>query len=84
MSSPQQIHKDNYIVKVNGTQFEMLDPNPTALQILEHAKVLGAIPGEPSNYILEGDKSKYLPQQHVDLFQDNVFITIPNTPTPVA
>ena len=71
-------------VKVNGTEFEMGDPNPTALEILVLAKQLGAIPNEPDGYILQGDKGTYRGNERVNLAEDNVFITIPVSPTPVA
>lgn len=71
-------------VKVNGTEFSMEDPNPTALEILAMAKQLGAIPNNPENYVLQGDKGEYQGNQRVNLAEDNVFITIPISPTPVA
>ena len=71
-------------VKVNGTEFVMEDPNPTALEILALAKQLGAIPNAPEGYVLQGDKGEYQGNQRVNLEEDNVFITIPTSPTLVA
>ena len=71
-------------VKVNGTEFVMEDPNPTALAILERAKQLGAIPNNPEDYVLQGDKGEYRGNDRVNLEEDNVFITIPVSATPVA
>ena len=71
-------------VKVNGTEFVMEDPSPTALEILVLAKQLGAIPNDPEGYVLQGDKGEYQGNQRVNLVEDNVFITIPVSPTPVA
>ena len=71
-------------VKVNGTEFVMEDPSPTALEILALAKQLGAIPNDPEGYVLQGDKGEYQGNQRVNLAEDNVFITIPVRPTPVA
>ena len=71
-------------VKVNGTEFVMEDANPTALEILAIAKQLGAIPKNPEDYNLQGDKGEYHGSDRVNLEEDNVFITIPVSPTPVA
>ena len=71
-------------VKVNGTEFSMENPNPTALEILTMAKQLGAIPNNPEGYVLQGDKGEYQGNDRVSLAEDNVFITIPTSPTPVA
>ena len=71
-------------VKVNGIEFVMEDPSPTALEILVLAKQLGAIPNDPEGYVLQGDKGEYQGNQRVNLVEDNVFITIPVSPTPVA
>ena len=84
MSVIEEANREIYTVKVNGIQFEMKDREPTAFRILEIAKLLEAIPGEPSDYILQGDKGEYTPDMHVNLAEDNIFITIPHTPTPVA
>lgn len=71
-------------VKVNGIQIKVKQQNLTAGEILEIAAKHGAMPGKPDEYILQGDKGEYGWDQTVDLLEDNVFITIPNTPTPVA
>lgn len=71
-------------VKVNGIQFESEKRILTAAAILEEAAKLGAIPGKPDEYYLHGDKGNYSDKDEVDLSEDSVFITIPNTPTPVA
>ena len=71
-------------VKVNGTEFSMENSNPTALEILALAKQLGAIPNNPEDYVLQGDKGEYRGNERVNLAEDNVFITIPISPTPVA
>ena len=71
-------------VKVNGTEFVMEDANPTALAILQIAKQLGAIPKNPEDYELQGDKGEYRGNDRVNLEEDNVFITVPVSPTPVA
>ena len=74
----------NYEVKVNGTEFYMEAAKPTALEILEEAKNLGAIPNNPESYVLHGDKGEYSGSQLVNLEEDNVFITVPVGPTQVA
>ena len=73
-----------FIFKVNGTQFEEHFEFPTAREILEIASKAGLIPGKPEEYYLQGDKDRYKDDDKIDLEQDNVFITIPTTPTPVA
>ena len=74
----------HFEVKVNGTEFVMEDSSPTALEILVLAKQLGAIPNDPEGYVLQGDKGEYRGNQRVNLAEDNVFITIPVSPTVVA
>ena len=74
----------HFEVKVNGTEFVMEDQSPTALEILVLAKQLGAIPNDPEGYVLQGDKGEYQGNQRVNLAEDNVFITIPVSPTQVA
>ena len=73
-----------FTIKVNGIEIEVKRRRVTAREILELAKQHGAMPGKPEEYILQGDKGKYGPDDRVDLAEENVFITIPNTPTPVA
>lgn len=70
--------------KVNGTQFATKQKNLTAREILELAASKGAIPGKPDEYELEGDKGRYKGSDVVNLAEDNIFITIPISPTPVA
>ena len=71
------ITSKNFEVKVNGTEFSMENASPTALEILATAKTLGAIPNDPMAYMLQGDKREYFADQHVDLEEDRVFITLP-------
>ena len=70
--------------KVNGFEFEVKTETLTALEILQLSAEKGAIPGKPEEYTLQGDKGKYAPTDTVNLQEDNIFITIPNTPTQVA
>jgi hypothetical protein len=76
--------KGHFKFKVNGDQVEVESQYITARKILEFAKLIGAIPGNPEDYVLEGDKGRYVADQLVDLLEDNVFIAIRTTPTPVA
>ena len=70
--------------KVNGeqlyTEFEKL----VAIDILKIASAKGAIPNKPEDYDLKGDKGVYKHDDWVDLNEDNIFITIPTSSTPVA
>ena len=70
--------------KVNGTQFGSDEKTLTAREILERARERGVIPGPPDGYILKGAKRDYRGDEIVNLVEDNLFITVPNTPTQVA
>lgn len=70
--------------KVNGYEFTTDKPDSTALDILDIAKRGGAIPNNPAEYILRGDKGDYRGNDRVDLAEDNVFITVPAGSTPIA
>ena len=70
--------------KVNGTEFQTEYQSPTALEILMIAKQGGAIPNNPEEYVLQGEKRLYQGVDRVDLEEDNVFLTIPVSPTQVA
>ena len=70
--------------KVNGVQLVSGEQILTAAEILDLARQKGAIPGEPSGYILKGTKQDYRGDNQVDLAEDDLFITVPSTPTQVA
>lgn len=74
----------SYEIKVNGIEIEVKRQKITAGEILELAKDRGAVPGKPEEYVLQGDKGQYDSGDLIDLNEDNVFITLPTTPTPVA
>ena len=76
--------KEKYEFKVNGIEFTTENRDPTAFEILTDAKRGGAIPNNPEGYALRGDKGEYRGNDHVNLAEDNVFITVPVGPTPVA
>ena len=89
MTNEERTNKDGpFPFKVNGEQLSAKSQVLLAREILEIAAAHGAMPGKPDEYLLQGDKGpnrgRYGPDDSVDLFQDNVFITIANTPTPVA
>ena len=73
-----------YDFKVNGTEFQTEYQSPTALEILMIAKQGGAIPNNPEEYVLQGDKGIYRGVDRVNLEEDNVFLTIPVSATQVA
>lgn len=73
-----------YEIEVNGFKTTISHQKLVAHDILELAEKLGAIPGKPEEYILQGDKGEYKWDDWVDLEEDNVFITIPNSPTQIA
>ena len=70
--------------KVNGVEIYTDHESLLAEEILKLAKEKGAIPGNPDEYILQGDKGEYKGDDLVNLKEDNLFIAIPNKPTPVA
>lgn len=80
----EQKESSSFALKVNGIEMTMSHIGVVAHDILELAEKRGAIPGKPENYILQGDKGQYGWDNWVDLEEDNRFITIPNTSTPVA
>ena len=75
---------ESHVFKVNGVQIVSDRQTLTAGTILLLALEHHAIAGKPSEYLLKGEKRTYGPDQLVDLAEDNVFIAIPNKPTPVA
>ena len=70
--------------KVNGIQLVSDKQILTATGILDHARQKGAIPGKPDGYLLKGSKGDYTGNDQVDLAEDDLFITVPSTPTQVA
>ncbi len=73
-----------FTIKVNGVEISTDQQELKAGEILQLAKQQGAIPGNPEEYILKGEKQEYGWNDTVDVAQDNIFIAILNTPTPVA
>ncbi len=75
-----------YEFKVNGVEFRTDTPELTASQILAIAIEGKAVPNPKGadTYILRGDKGEYQGGTRIDLTVDNVFITVPTGPTPVA
>ena len=71
-------------IKVNGVQIKVEEEKLLASQILELAKERGAMPGEPEDYLLQGEKRLYKPNEWVNVEEDKEFITIPEGPTEVA
>ena len=76
--------KPTYEIEVNGFQIKLEEEKLLAIDILKIAKQHGAMPGEPDTYLLQGDKKLYKPEDWVDVLEDKVFITVPNTATNVA
>ncbi len=70
--------------KINGVEVKTPHQILTAGDILELAEKHGAIPRKPEQYTLEGDKGAYGWDDKVDLKEDNIFKTIPNTPPPAV
>ena len=76
--------KQAFEIKVNGVQIEVEEEKLRAIQVLEIAKEHGAMPGNPEDYLLQGDKGLYKADDWVNFEEDNQFITIPDRPTAVA
>ena len=70
--------------KINGVQVKTPHQILTAGDILKLAAKHGAIPRKPDQYTLEGDKGTYGWDDKVDLEEDNIFRTIPNTAPPAV
>ena len=73
-----------YPITVNGVEIEVHEKKIAAFRILELAKDHGAIPGDPNEYILKDEDREYQSGDIVDVATDKFFVTILNTPTPVA
>ena len=76
--------EDLYSFKVNGIEIKIGRQKLPASEILKLAAEHHAMPGKPEEYVLQGDKGQYGPDDLVNLLEDDVFITIPTAPTPVA
>ena len=76
--------KPGYDLKVNGIQIHTTHQALTAGAILILALEHHAIVGKPEEYLLQGTKRTYGPDEVVNLLEDDQFIAIPNKPTPVA
>ena len=76
--------EDPFSFKVNGIEIKSGGRELAASEILKLAAEHHAMPGKPEEYVLQGDKGQYSPNDLVDLLEDYVFITIPTAPTQVA
>ena len=76
--------ESTYEIKVNGVQIKVDQEKLLAERVLEIAKDHGAMPGKPEDYLLQGDKGLYKPNDWVDFREDKEFITIPEGPTDIA
>lgn len=70
--------------KINGVEVKISQQVLTAGEILKLAEKYGAIPRNPEQYTLEGDKGTYGWDDKVNLEEDSFFKTIPNTPPPAV
>ena len=59
--------ENGYEFKVNGEQFAADQPKVSALEILTIAKQGNAIPNNPEEYTLKGEKAEYRGDDIVDL-----------------
>ena len=80
----EQKESRSFALKVNGIEMTMSYIGVVAHDILELAEKNGAISGRLKDYLLQGAKGQYGWGDWVDLEEENLFITIPNKPTPVA
>ena len=78
------MEKNSIEIRVNGVEIKVDEEKLQASRILEIAHEHGAMPGKPAEYDLQGQNRLYKADDWVDLAEDKEFITIPNTPTPVA
>lgn len=84
MDAKAKSHDGQVEVRVNGGEFNVPGDEPTALEILRLAKEKGLMPGDPEGYYLLGDKGRHSIDDRINVREENVFLTIPNRPTPVA
>ena len=75
-----------FVLKVNGEEMTMRQEVVVSHDILELAEKLSAIHGQPGNFRLESVSTghEYGFDEEVDLEKDNIFVAMPNSPTPVA
>lgn len=78
------MEKNSFEIRVNGVEIKVYEEKLQAARILAIAHDHGAMPGQPDEYDLQGQKQLYKDEDWVDLEEDKEFITIPNRPTPVA
>ena len=83
-SGGSKLEKNFFDIRVNGVEIKVDEEKLQARRILEIAYERGAMPGKPEEYDLQGQNHLYKADDWVDLAGDKEFITIPNTPTPVA
>ena len=76
--------KNEFEIKVNGVLIKVSKEKLLAKEVLNIAKEHNAMPGKPEDYDLQGKKGIYKSGDWVNFSEDKEFITIPNTPTPVA
>lgn len=81
---PNYENKGKFVFKVNGVELSTDFEKLVTTDILNIARENEAIPGKPENYELKGEKGTYGPDDWINLSEDNVFITVPMGPTPVA
>ena len=67
----------HYTIKVNGIQLQTDQQRLTARAILALAKPYDAFPGQPEDYLLQGDKKLYGLDDIVDLDEDTIFVAVP-------
>lgn len=84
VQSVEQQVPSSFAIKVNGEEITTHHQKMVAHDILELAEKVGAIPGKPESYTLQGEQAPYGWDDWVDLSEDKQFITIPNTPPQVA
>ena len=70
--------------KINGVEIATDKPSLNAREILKIAKERHAISLEVDEYILLGQNREYTLVEEVDIVMDDLLISIPTGPTPVA
>lgn len=70
--------------KINGVEIVTDKPSLNAGEILKIAKEQHAISREVEEYILLGQNREYAQVEEVDIVIDDLLISIPTGPTPVA
>lgn len=70
--------------KINGIEIASDRSQLNADEILQLAEANHAIPGAPGEYMILGERGEYRGVEEIDIVIEDLLISIPTGPTPVA